>query len=287
MTGPGTGPAPRPGHGISGTTRLYAVLGDPVAQVRAPGLLNALFARTGTDAVLVPLHVTPADLATVLRGLRALRNLDGVLVTVPHKIEVCRYADELAPAARLAGSANALRRNPDGTWRADNFDGAGFVHALRAHGHDPAGAEVALFGAGGAGRALACALLTSGVRRLHLFDPDATHREDLLTRLTELRPGWAREGTDEALARVDLAVNASPLGMRPGDPLPFAPDRLPPHGTVADLVMKPAETALLRAAAAAGRPVVPGGPVLDSQVALYRDFFGLTGDAPPEGGPTP
>lgn len=146
---------------ISGTTRLYVVLGDPVAQVRAPGLLNDLFARTARDAVLVPVHVGPDGLAEVMRGLRRMRNLDGILVTVPHKIEVCRYADLLGPAAEVAGSANALRRNPDGTWLAENFDGAGFVHGLRVHGQDPAGATVALAGAGGAGRAVAAALLTA------------------------------------------------------------------------------------------------------------------------------
>ncbi|MFJ4618059.1 shikimate dehydrogenase family protein [Streptomyces sp. NPDC088812] len=266
---------PRPA--VSGTTRLYVVLGDPVAQVRAPGLLNDLFARTATDAVLVPVHVGPDGLDEVMRGLRRTRNLDGILVTVPHKIDVCRYADELGPAAELAGSANALRRTADGTWRADNFDGAGFVHGLRGHGHDPAGERVALFGAGGAGRALAAALLTSGADRLLLFEPDPGRRTDLLDRLAAHRPGWARAGTDGDLATAGLAVNATPLGMRPDDPLPFDLVHLRADCTVADIVMKPAETALLRAAADSGRPIVPGRSMLDSQVLLYQRFFGLPG----------
>ncbi|WP_370786331.1 shikimate dehydrogenase family protein, partial [Actinomadura fibrosa] len=120
---------------ITGTTRLLAVLGDPVEQVRAPSLVNPLLERLGRDAVLVPMRVRPPDLAEAVRGLRRIGNLDGLLVTVPHKIEICRYADELAPAAAVAGSANALRREPDGRWRADNFDGVGFVRGLRAAGH--------------------------------------------------------------------------------------------------------------------------------------------------------
>ncbi|MGW7128012.1 shikimate dehydrogenase family protein [Streptomyces bobili] len=269
-------PAP---SAISGTTRLYVVLGDPVAQVRAPGLLNDLFARTARDAVLVPVHVDPDGLGEVMRGLRRMRNLDGVLVTVPHKIEVCRYADRLGPAADLAGSANALRRNPDGTWLADNFDGAGFVHGLRANGHDPAGTTVALAGAGGAGRAVAAALLSAGAARLWLYDPDSARRTDVLARLDARWPGRVRAGVEGDLGdagdRVDIAVNATPLGMSPGDRLPFDPARLPPTCVVADIIMKPAETALLKAARDGGLPVVHGRHMLDSQVLLYEEFFAL------------
>ncbi|MEV6612974.1 shikimate dehydrogenase [Streptomyces sp. NPDC051051] len=269
--------APPGPSAVSGTTRLYVVLGDPVAQVRAPGLLNDLFARTGRDAVLVPVHVRPDGLEEVMRGLRHMRNLDGILVTVPHKVEVCRYADLLGPAAEAAGSANALRRNPDGTWLADNFDGAGFVHGLRENGHDPAGATVALAGAGGAGRAVAAALLTAGIARLRLYDPDAARREDVLARLDARWPGRTTAGaqTDFDGDGVDIAVNATPLGMRPSDPLPFDPARLPRTCTVADIIMKPAETALLEAARDSGRPVVHGRHMLDSQVLLYERFFAL------------
>ncbi|MER5198164.1 shikimate dehydrogenase family protein [Streptomyces sp. NPDC002755] len=269
--------APPGPSAISGTTRLYVVLGDPVAQVRAPGLLNDLFARTARDAVLVPVHVAPDGLAEVMRGLRRMRNLDGILVTVPHKIEVCRYADLLGPAAEVAGSANALRRNPDGSWLADNFDGAGFVHGLRDNGHDPAGATVALAGAGGAGRAVAAALLTAGIARLRLYDPDPIRRKDVLTRLDARWPGRVTVDAEDDFDgdRVDIAVNATPLGMRPGDPLPFDLARLPDTCAVADIIMKPAETALLKAARESGRPVVYGRHMLDSQVLLYEEFFAL------------
>ncbi|MEU5278076.1 shikimate dehydrogenase family protein [Streptomyces asoensis] len=271
-------PDARPGTSpISGTTRLYVVLGDPVAQVRAPGLLNDLFARTARDAVLVPVHVGPDGLAEVMRGLRRMRNLDGILVTVPHKIEVCRYADLLGPAAEVAGSANALRRNPDGTWLAENFDGAGFVHGLRLHGRDPGGATVALAGAGGAGRAVAAALLDAGAARLRLYDPDPVRRGDVRARLDARWPGRVTAGAEDDFDGdgVDIAVNATPLGMSPGDPPPFDLARLPRTCLVADIIMKPAETALLEAARRSGRPVVHGRHMLDSQVLLYEDFFAL------------
>ncbi|MEV3908614.1 shikimate dehydrogenase family protein [Streptomyces canus] len=98
---------------ITGTTRLYAVLGDPVRQVRAPALLNPVFARLGRDAVLVPVQVRPDGLPELIRALTAVGNLDGLLVTVPHKQTCRRLADSVTDAA-LSGSVNALRRRPGG-----------------------------------------------------------------------------------------------------------------------------------------------------------------------------
>ncbi|WP_433250751.1 shikimate dehydrogenase family protein [Actinomadura nitritigenes] len=262
---------------ITGTTRLLAVLGDPVAQVRAPALVNPLLERLGRDAVLVPVHVRPADLAPVVGGLRRVGNLDGLLVTVPHKIEICRYADELAPAAAFTGSANALRREPDGRWHADNFDGVGFVRGLRACGHDPAGRRVSLVGAGGAGAALAAALLENGAARLSVCDTDARRLGALLARLAGRWPGRASGSAVPRVEDADIAVNATPLGMRAGDPLPFDPALVPPGGVVADIVMSPAETPLLRAAAALGRAVHHGSHTLDHQLECYASYFGLGG----------
>ncbi|WP_199853153.1 shikimate dehydrogenase [Plantactinospora sp. BC1] len=260
---------------ISGTTRLYAVLGDPVTQVKAPGLVNPLFAAEGVDAVLVPVHVRPDRLGEVVAGLTAMTNVDGLLVTVPHKVAVCRYADRLAPAALIAGSANALRREPDGGWLADNFDGVGFVRGLRAAGHDPAGRYVALVGAGGAGGAIAAALADAGVAQLRISDTDQVRRDDLVSRSNRRRPGLAVGVDEHSGSDVHLAVNATPLGLRDDDPLPFSPGSLPRDCVVADIIMVPAQTRLLREAEAAGRPVHPGIHMLRFQLDSYRAFFGF------------
>ena len=261
---------------ITGTTRLYAVLGDPVTQVQAPAMLNPVFAGLGVDAVLVPVHVEPAHLADVVTGLQRIGNLDGLLITVPHKIEMCAFAEVLSPAVRAAGSTNALRREQDGRWTAENFDGAGFVLGMAAAGHELAGRRVTLVGAGGAGSAIAAAVLDAGAARLQVCDPDEAKLSALLDRLAARRPGRVAVGHVPELTRADVVVNATPLGLRPDDPLPFDPALLPAGTVVADLIMKPRETSLLRAAAAAGLPVHHGAHTLSHQLGLYRAFFRLT-----------
>ncbi|MFB7380688.1 shikimate dehydrogenase family protein [Kitasatospora purpeofusca] len=272
---PTAGP-PTAGPPISGRTRLYAVLGDPITQAKAPALLNPLFAASGVDAVLVPVHAPADRLDEVVRGLKAVANLDGLLVTVPHKLAMCEHADELSEAAALLGSTNALRREPDGRWYGDNFDGAGFVRGLAAAGHHPAGVRVALAGAGGAGLAIAAALLTEGAAALTVTDPDRDRVDALLNRLGTRWPGRVT-ATPHPPSDVDLAVNATPLGLTPTDPLPFDPTPLAPGALVADIIMTPAETPLLRTAAALGLATHPGIHMLTEQLPLYRSFFRLPG----------
>ncbi|MFF5077654.1 shikimate dehydrogenase family protein [Actinoplanes sp. NPDC000266] len=264
-----------PSPAISGTTRLIAVLGDPIAQVRAPALLNRLLARLGADTVVVPVHVGADELGTVVQGLRAVRNVIGLLVTVPHKIDVLRHASAVSPAASLAGSANALRREPGGSWHADNFDGAGFVSGLVARGYPPAGRHVALAGAGGAGAAIATALLSAGVALLSVYDRDTGRMTAFVDRLATTWPGRVQAVAVPGFAAADIVVNATPLGLRAGDELPFDPAGLRPGALVADIVMKPRHTRLLRVAGELGHPVQYGEPMLAHQIDMYRDYFGL------------
>ncbi|MEW2623265.1 NAD(P)-binding domain-containing protein [Streptomyces sp. NPDC048106] len=260
---------------IRGTTRLYAVLGCPVAQVKAPGMLNPLFARLGVDAVLVPVLAEPGHLGEIVRGLQRMGNVDGLLVTVPHKAEVRAYADTVSAAAEQSGGANALRREPDGTWYADNFDGAGFVAGLRTAGFDPAGVRVSVVGAGGAGGALVPALLAAGAEHVAVCDPRPERLQALSGRLGAAWPGRFSCSAAPGFEAADLVVNATPLGMRADDPLPFDPGRLPEGAVVADIIMQPRETALLRAAAERGLRIHHGEHMLSHQIPLYREFFRL------------
>lgn len=257
---------------IGGRTRLFGVLGDPVAQVMAPKLMNRLFAERGVDAVLVPVEVSSGDLEAVVDGLKRIGNLDGFLVTVPHKLALCRHADHLTDAARLAGSVNAMRREADGSWLGDNFDGEGFVRGLLGAGHSVASKRFTLVGAGGAGVSIAVAILQAGAEELAIVDIDRSRAQALAARLDERWPGRARAEAAPDPAS-DVVVNATPLGLRDGDPLPFALDGLGAEAIIADIIMKPAETELLREAGALGFGTHPCLPMLKEQIPLYQEFF--------------
>src|SRR5687768_6724931 len=115
---------------ITGTSRLLPVLGDPVQQVRVPALLNPLLARLGARTVVVPVHAPTARLESIMQAFKTAGNVDGLLITVPHKREAVAFADRCTPIVQLTGSTNALRRESDGRWLAANFDGEGFVAGL-------------------------------------------------------------------------------------------------------------------------------------------------------------
>ncbi|MBS0247805.1 MAG: shikimate dehydrogenase [Proteobacteria bacterium] len=259
----------------TGSTRLYAVLGHPVDQVMAPSLMNPLFAARQIDAVMVPIEVEPARLGSVIQGLKAIGNFDGLLVTVPHKFAVCGYADRLGETATIAGSANALRREADGSWSADNFDGAGFVAGLRKAGHTLEGAAACLVGAGGAGVSIAAALMLAGVGRLLINDVACDRLDRLVSRLATRWPGKVSAAPQAATPGLDFIINATPLGLRPHDPLPFEIANLSEGTIVADIIMKPAETRLLEEAQRRGLPTHPGIHMLTEQIELYRSFFRL------------
>jgi shikimate dehydrogenase len=168
-----------------------------------------------------------------------------------------------------------MRREPDGTWLADNFDGAGFVAGLRHAGHDPAGWRVCIVGGGGAGSAIAAALLHAGVAHVYVAEPDGERLDIVVRRLAQAWPGRITGGSRPRLDDVDLVVNATPLGLRDSDPMPFDLDVLRRDAVVADIIMTPARTRLLETAAAIGLTAHPGLPMLAHQIDAYMDFFRL------------
>ena len=164
---------------LNGATRVHFIVGDPIAQVKSPSGVTQAFESHGRNAICVPAHVAPADLAAWKEGVSLSKSVDGIIVTVPHKFacfELCATASERATFLR---TVNTMRRNPDGSWHGDMFDGLGFVEAMRAKGCEPQGKKALLVGAGGAGSAIAHALVLAGVRELAIHDPDTTRRDTL------------------------------------------------------------------------------------------------------------
>lgn len=253
--------------GITGRTRVYGILADPIYHVKAPEVMGALFARHGVDGVLVPLHVTAHGLAAVVDGLRHLRNFGGFIATVPHKTATTGLCDALTREAEQIGAVNCVRREADGRMVGTMLDGIGFVEALRASGLEPSGRSAALAGAGGAASAIAFALAAAGVARLTILNRTADRAEALAARLRAAYPALAiaAEGTQ---AEHDLLVNGTSLGMRPQDAAPFDLTALHAGQFVAEAIMDPETTPLLAAALAAGCRIQKGLPMLECQIAL-------------------
>lgn len=259
---------------VTGKTRLYAILADPVEHVKTPMVMHRVFARHAVDGVLVPMHVAPAGLAAALAGLRALENFGGFIATMPHKEAMLALCDEVSPAARAVGAVNCVRREADGRMVGAILDGIGFVEGLRRAGHPPEGHRAVLAGAGGAASAIAVALAEAGVTELTIVNRTAARAGQLKARLAESHPELRVRIGDGGVAGAELVVNATSLGMRPGDPLPLDPAGLAPGQVVAEAIMDPAETPLLAHARAAGATVHPGLPMLEAQIELMARHMG-------------
>ncbi|MPW08585.1 shikimate dehydrogenase [Paraburkholderia sp. CNPSo 3155] len=260
--------------GLSGATRVYFIVGDPIAQVRSPAGVTAALRSAGRDALVVPAHVAPADLPAFFAGVAPMRNVDGVIITVPHKFSAASYCATLADEAAFLGAVNTLRRNADGGWHGGMFDGTGFVAALVAAGCVLQGKRALLVGAGGAGSAIGHALIQSGVGSLDVRDNDVERTGSLIARLNALGRGTARGAAAQLeLTRYDVVVNASPLGMRAGDPLPIDVARLPATTFVGDVVTKPPLTPLIEAARARGCPTVTGTQMFERVCDRMVEFL--------------
>ena len=266
--------------GITGATRVYLHLAHPSVHARTPQVMNTEFARRGVDAVAVSADVTPGDLGGFARGLRGWRNLAGLSVTMPHKEALAAHVDELAGPAALIGAVNVVRREADGRLVGANTDGQGFVTGLREAGHELAGRRVLLAGAGGAGRAVAFAVAEAGAASLTVANRTSARADRLARDIAAAYPAVAVAAGPPDPAGHDVVINATSLGMRPGDPLPVLVDRLAPGTLVCDIVTRPEETQLLREAAARGCVPHPGMPMLAGQVDLILEFLGLSGASP-------
>ncbi|WP_199258106.1 shikimate dehydrogenase family protein [Paracoccus binzhouensis] len=260
---------------IRGTTRLIAHLGYPTTTFKSPMIYNPWFQRRGIDAVVVPMGCKPEDYPAFLRLLFRLSNIHGALITMPHKVSTLALADRVSVTARIAGAANGLRLAADGALEADMFDGEGFVRGVLAKGQELQGRAALVVGCGGVGSAIAASLAKAGVARLALYDPAEANAQALAGRIAAAYPGIALQTGSNDPAGFDLVVNASPLGMNQGDPLPIDPERIDPATFVGEVVLKAEITPFLAAARARGCRYQVGTDMLFEQIPAYLEFFGF------------
>jgi shikimate dehydrogenase len=291
---------------IRGTTRVYAVIGDPVEHSLSPVMQNAAFAACRLDAVYVALRVAPAALPDAVRGFAAAR-LAGFNVTVPHKEAMLALVDEVLPRARACGAVNTVIRTPRGLL-GDSTDGDGFLAALADARLRPRGMRALVIGAGGSARSVADALLRAGAAEVIVLNRTVARAEALAKTLaTTLAPSRAARRTPErrgvrtgarvratrgekagctpaplrvraaglellrdaaTLGHADLIVNCTTTGLAGTELPPIAWARTRPDALCFDLVYGAKPSRFLRHAAAAGRRAVDGRSMLLHQGAL-------------------
>jgi shikimate dehydrogenase len=261
-------------HIVSGKTRICGLIGDPVEHSMSPAMQNAAFRELGLDYVYVPFRVKSTELGQAIAGMRAL-NIRGLNVTVPHKVAVVQFLDELDHLAEKIGAVNTIV-NDDGVLTGYNTDATGFLQALQEREIEPAGKTAVILGAGGAARAIAFILAERGATLLILNRAlELDWAKDLASRISQIFGKKVKalelnkENLTKVIGKADILVNATSVGMSPrADETPVPADRLRPDLIVYDIVYNPMKTRLLREAEAAGASTISGVDMLVWQGAL-------------------
>ena len=264
---------------VSGSTRLYGIMGHPIRHSLSPLMHTLAFRHHGMDAVYVPFPVAPDNLAKAVAGAVAL-GVAGFNVTIPHKEAIMACLDDVTDEARAIGAVNTVHVQ-DGRTTGHNTDGAGFLQPLQNLGTPLNQLSVCVLGAGGAARALSAALLSAGCPRLVIANRTDARSErlaaDLQTRFVaaEVRAVPMSDAANVA-QQSRLLVNATSLGMHAGDE-PLLPSRcFGPEQIVYDIVYRPLNTPFLKDARAAGATTIGGLDMLLGQgAAAFTIWTGL------------
>ena len=261
---------------INGNTEIIAHIGYPTHSFKSPMIYNPYFEQAGINAVVVPMGCQTPDYPAFLRSVFSLTNIRGALITMPHKVVTVGLLDEVTPTVKVAGACNAVKRTEDGRLVGDMFDGAGFVRGVQRKGLNLTGARVLVVGSGGVGCAIAASLAGAGIGAISLFDVNTASAEGLGQRLKQNYPAIEVKTGSNDPAGFDLVVNATPMGMNEGDPLPLDVKRLSADTFVGEVVMKSEITAFLAAARAQGCRVQVGSDMLFEQIPAYLEYFGFS-----------
>lgn len=252
---------------VTSTTRVLTLLGDPVAHSASPELQNAAFAAAGVDGVYVAVRCAPDDLVGFMRGLA--RAGGGGNVTLPHKEKAASILDVRSEAVRRTGACNTFWGDDEGRVHGDNTDVEGFRRALGTFLEGPtAGIRVLLLGAGGAARAALAALVADGAGEILLYNRTRERARAVSRRIGGPKVRVVPIASELEGEDFDLVVNATRLGLAPGDPSPVDFGKLNRAGAAMDLVYGRHTTGFVQAAEAAGIRATDGMDMLIQQGAV-------------------
>ena len=260
---------------INGNTEIIAHIGYPTHTFKSPMIYNPYFEQAGINAVVVPTGCQAPDYPAFLKAVFSLTNIRGALITMPHKVTTVGLLDEVTPTVKVAGACNAVKRRADGKLVGDMFDGEGFVRGVQRKGLNLKGKRVLVVGSGGVGSAIAASLAAAGIAAICLYDVNTASATALGQRLQQNYPAIAVTTGSNDPQGFDLVVNATPMGMNEGDPLPLDVSRLSANTFVGEVVMRTEMTAFLLAAKAQGCAVQVGSDMLFEQIPAYLEYFDL------------
>lgn len=260
---------------IDGNTELIAHIGYPTHSFKSPLIYNPYFKKEGINALVVPMGCKAEHYPAFLKSVFQLTNIRGALITMPHKVTTLALLDDVTSTVKVAGACNAVKLDQNGRLVGDMFDGAGFVRGVQRKGFVLTHKRVLVVGTGGVGSAIAASLAAENIKAISLFDVNMQSCEDLAQRLKHEYPKIeVCTGSNDPEGH-DLVVNATPMGMNEGDPLPLDVSKISPDTFVGEVVMRTEMTAFLLAAQNRGCRVQVGSDMLFEQIPAYLEYFGF------------
>lgn len=260
---------------INGNTELIAHIGYPTHTFKSPMIYNPYFQKKGINAVVVPMGCQTQHYPDFLKSVFNLTNIRGALITMPHKVVTVGLLDQVTPTVKVAGACNAVKKTADGQLVGDMFDGAGFVRGVQRKGFDLKHKRVLVVGSGGVGSAIAASLAGAEIAAIGLYDVNGQAAQALGERITQHYANVKVNLGSNDPEGYDLVVNATPMGMNEGDPMPMDVSRIAPETFVGEVVMKKEMTAFLQAAKNRGCRVQIGADMLFEQIPAYLEYFGI------------
>ena len=258
------------------TTKIYGCLADPIDHVKAPTIFTSIFKKKHIDAVMIPIHVNSNNLENTVNSLRLIKNFEGMTITIPHKNDIAKLCDYLEPDAKFTGSVNWIKFDKDRKLIGNNFDGQGFVNGFLGQNYSLKNKTVCLFGAGGAAVSIACSLVSEQIKSLKLINRDinkAIHMKNKINTKSNLLEVKVYPVSDYTITDSDIIINATSLGLKKTDKLPFDVSKSSINSVIADIIMQPEDTELLKQAKSLGRSIHYGKYMLESQTDLVGKFL--------------
>ena len=257
---------------ITGKTKLYGIVGHPIENVKSPELFNQHFLNNGIDAAMMPLDVELDDIESFWYGLKKIKNLEGLIVTMPHKKTIVPFLDELSQNSKITRSVNVVKKINE-KWTGEMFDGEGCVRALHTHGVKIKNRKIGLVGIGGAGEAVMVALAFAGCSEITISDLDSSKINVALTQMQKNFPGIRVSQLNDDFRDVDIFINCTAIGMNDEDDTVINVNDLPSHAVVFDVITK--ETPLVAKAKLIGLKAFNGISMHREQAKLAINYLNL------------